>query len=184
MKNPNVLAVLAALIFLTGVGCALDKNISGVSSVDPVELQMPSDDSLFVSIFRTPCFGTCPFYDMRIYEGGLVLLNRKMHWDSLGRIDSTQIGWFITVLPQIRLTEIRSRAQEIGFFDFKDAYLRGPVTDLPTTTTFVNVNGLSKQVINENYKVPEAVINFENFIDSKVANSEWIRVVIVNSGKE
>lgn len=108
------------------------------------EPDVPPDAS--ISLQRTSCFGPCPIYTVTIDGRGTVTYEGERFVRVVGR-HTAQIE------PSAVL-ELLARAEQIRFFDLRDAYrvIENPdgtttmVTDLPTTIVTIAVNGRTKRV--------------------------------------
>jgi Domain of unknown function (DUF6438) len=119
-----------------------------------------------ISLERTPCFGTCPAYQVAIHEDGTVVFVGMRFVDEIG-IRIGEIDAVASLLEEIT---------EAGFFEWDDEYLEMRVTDLP----YVYVSALG----DEGHKrishylgdgnAPEALTEIEDKIDSAVDVSQWI----------
>lgn len=104
---------------------------------DPVQGNDQKSDTLVFSIRRTACFGTCPTYDIYVYESGFATYEGKVHVD--------RIGLYQTRVGKATLETLLQEAESVDFFDMKAEY-DSPVTDLPSTFITVARNGETKQV--------------------------------------
>ena len=121
------------------------------------------DDSLFASIERTPCYGTCPTYSINIYKSGYVIYEGIRFVDRLGTYSSR--------ISERKIQSIISKANEIGYFDMNEVY-DSPVTDLPSTITYLSVNGQKKR-IKDRVRGPERLKEYEKFFDSVFEDMVW-----------
>lgn len=122
------------------------------------------NDSLFVTIERTVCFGKCPVYKAYIYTSGYVVYDGKQNVD--------KIGIFSTLLSNDEMALIEQRVKDVNYFDLNDKY-DGPVTDLPSVKTSVAMNGYRKS-ITARYNVPVELKEFQKFIDQLFVEKNWI----------
>ncbi|MBP7514226.1 MAG: hypothetical protein KA791_06750 [Flavobacteriales bacterium] len=123
-------------------------------------------DSVFFSLQRTPCFGKCPAYTVRIDADG------SAHYT--GRSHAPREGEFIGRVDKATMQALYDRASAIGFFAFQDKY-DGPVTDLPSTIIRVNANGTDKKVVGR-VDTPRAFKPFAAFADSLLGHVQWEKV--------
>lgn len=123
-----------------------------------------SNDSLFASIERTPCFGTCPIYIMEIYDSGYVEYIGKRFVDNVGK--------FHAKVEHNKLQAIRDKAIEIGYFDLKDEY-PSQIADFPSTITTVKLHGKRKRVFNKQ-NAPQKLYDFQSYMDTLFADVKWI----------
>lgn len=158
-----------------------DQNQEVKSDVNIETIVLPGSDKIFASIERTACFGTCPVYKLTIYIDGTVILDGRHFWTKDGDVDSSRTGWFKGMIEQSDLQLISEKAIELGFFKLLSHYPSGGITDLPSTTTYLNLNGIEKTVLNENYNVPRVVFDFENYVDSFQESANLKRVKVQNN---
>ena len=123
----------------------------------------PGEDSLFASIERTPCYGQCPTYSIKIYKSGYVV------YDGIRFVD--KMGTYSTRISERKIQAIINKANEIGYFDLNDVY-DSPVTDLPSTITYLSVNGQKKR-IKDRVRGPEKLREYEKYFDSIFEDLEW-----------
>ena len=121
----------------------------------------------FASIIRTPCYGNCPTYDMTIYQDGFVELN------GIRGIDFT--GKYTTQLNEAEVHNFRIRANRIEFMDMDDKY-DGMITDLPSATTTIVLNGVKKSVYRR-YNYPPRILQLEELFDELLKSKKWKAVV-------
>lgn len=123
-----------------------------------------NNDSLFASIERTPCYGTCPHYSIKIYKSGLVIYEGKRFVNKEGKHKA--------FLSNDKLLEIDKYAIELGYYNLKDRY-EDQVTDLPSCTTRLNGSKADKSVFHYG-KGPDALVKFEKYLDGLFARKEWV----------
>ena len=91
-----------------------------------------------ITFERTPCFGTCPGYSMKVFADGRVAYE--------GRRAVPLMGPRELRLPAATVAEMLRMAREAQFEQFQESYSRG-VTDLPSTIVAVRQpNGQLKTV--------------------------------------
>ena len=95
-------------------------------------------DSLFFSLERTPCFGSCKAYRIAVYRSGFATYN--------GRSNMEKEGPHTTRIGQETMALLLAKAEEMGFFTMQDKY-DAEVTDLPSTFIRVVANGKDKMVM-------------------------------------
>ena len=121
-------------------------------------------DGAIISIERTVCFGSCPDYELTIYGNGTVIYE--------GRNFVAVTGMRTSTIPVQDVRGLVTEFYKINYFSLKDEYT-AQVTDLPTTTTSIKIDGRFKQVV-DYYGAPEALRQLEERID-RVANSAvWV----------
>jgi len=125
-----------------------------------------SDDerTFFASIERTVCFGMCPAYKMTIYSDGFV------EYEGIRAVD--KIGFYTRTISQVRMDSIVNQAKDIGFMDFKDEYDDQMVTDLPSATTTVVIDGKKKSVMRR-HGYPKRILTLEALFDNIMKSGSW-----------
>lgn len=149
----------------TTVESPKDEVVSEVPAAE-VALESVADSSarvFFASIVRTPCYGNCPTYNMTIYENGFVELT------GIRGIDFT--GKYTSQLSVDQVQNFRIRANRVGFMDLEDKY-DGMVTDLPSATTTIVLNGVKKSVYRR-YDFPKRILQFEELFDALLKSQKW-----------
>ena len=122
------------------------------------------DDSLFASIQRGACFGTCPIYTMKIYNSGYVILNGIRFIDKIGTHSTT-------LSKQNMLTFIEG-AMNIGYMELEDDYDNIHVTDLPAVITSIVING-KRKTVRRRYNYPKGILSFEKLFDDLLDSEKW-----------
>jgi len=129
-------------------------------------------DSLFASIKRGYCFGTCPVYEMKIYNSG--------HAEYTGTHAVDLKGEYVTMLSYEKMKKFIDVAVEISYLEMEDEYDNENVTDLPETTTSIVMGGKRKSV-RKRYKYPSSLKAFESVFDDLLKSEKW---VLVRNSKE
>jgi len=124
-------------------------------------------DSLFASIKRGYCFGTCPVYEMKIYNSG--------HVEYTGTHSVDLKGEYVTMLSYEKMKAFIDVATDISYFEMQDEYDNEHVTDLPETTTSLVMGGKRKSV-RKRYKYPSSLKAFEGLFDGLLKSEKWIFV--------
>ncbi len=136
------------------------------ASTSKDETTVSNADSLVAYLERTPCFGKCPYYSIRIYKSGYVVYEGKRDVDKIGR--------FQTTLSQDALKELGQFALSTGFFDLANEYRNPHLTDFPTIYIEVNYAGKKKKITHYDASPPDTLVNMENFIDALFSEStKW-----------
>ena len=125
-------------------------------------------DSLFASIERTACFGSCPVYKISIYKDGYVLYQGRQFVEKKGAYKST--------LSPEQLEEIKNTASRLGYFEMEDEYVNPALTDFPSCITTLKVNGQRKKIRLYSEAPPEKLVEFQNYLDSLFVDANWILI--------
>lgn len=146
-----------------------DEVVSEAPANEVVENEQVSDTTertFFASIFRSSCFGMCPTYKMTIYSDGFVELEGIRHIDLIGK--------FTTNITEAQVHNFRIRANRTGFMDMEDKY-DSSITDLPSATTTIVLNGVRKSVYRR-HNYPPSILKFEELFDELLKSQKWTPV--------
>lgn len=124
-----------------------------------------SPENVTITMDRTACFGACPDYSLVIYGNGTV------HYDGHRYVSVT--GKQTATIPQEDVNRLVRKSIEIGYFGLRDSYTE-PVTDLPTTTTSVTIDGLTKKIV-DYAGAPSSLKDFERMIDEISGSARWVK---------
>lgn len=174
----KLIFLFPTLLVVTLVSCKSAKTVSeeksteanheteAVSQADTesdTTVENSSKREFYASIERSPCFGKCPTYKMTIYTDGFV------EYEGINSVD--MIGKFTTTIGEKTLDAFRSQAIAIGFMEMEDKY-DGMVTDLPSATTAIVVDGVKKQVYRR-FDYPKRILTFEKYFDDLLTTQKW-----------
>jgi hypothetical protein len=157
----------AAVPVIAGLAVGIALVVSFSLLLGPTASSFPSPRSLEKAVIimeRTVCFGTCPDYSLTVYGNGTVIYEGRNFVAVTGRQTSS--------ISQEQVRKLVRAFYEIDYFSLKNEY-SAQVTDLPTTTTSITVDGHFKQVINY-YGAPEQLIELENKIDDISSSEKWV----------
>lgn len=159
-----IFSSLLSLTFFGQIACSSKKSASNqVVDKSSNNSKLDKSDSLFASLERGYCFGTCPVYKVEIYQSGYAVYTGKANTDMIGiystRFSTEQLNSLTKVAKQINYTEM-------------DAVYDSPVTDLPSHTTSIVIDGKRKEV-KRRHNYPESILKFEDQIDAIAAKAKW-----------
>jgi len=127
-----------------------------------------------VTLERTPCFGTCPAYQVGISRSGAVHFVGKHH--------VTRQGEATAEIPAARVDSLLRELEAAGYFGFADAYVMDSpacgryATDSPTVITSATAAGRTK-TIRHDYgcdAAPQELSRLERRIDEVAGTARWI----------
>ena len=131
--------------------------------------QQKSDSEIIITIEREACFGSCPVYSAQIYVDGTVIYDGKDFVKVTGKKQHK--------ISEAKVKELVKAFDQIKYFSLKDRYEADEngmsVTDQPTTTTSISLNGKQKKVVNY-YCAPKQLEKLENTIDKIAGLYEYI----------
>lgn len=154
--------------------------LSGCSAPPPSSETRPATaDSLVLE--RSPCFGRCPDYRLRIRSDGNVVYQSRTPADTTRGVAQTQPG---------TLAKLVARARAIGFYALPEdissdsALCSARATDHPSATITIFEAGKQSRVVHyhgcrlaTDHSVPpqlQALTAFEVAIDSAAGSSRWL----------
>lgn len=137
-----------------------------------VQENSQTESKLLFSLQRTICLGTCPVYNLEIYENGSMKLVGEKYFDYIGSYTSKISPEEIDRLKALFLKE--------DFFAFKDRYVTN-VTDLPTTYIYFADQEQEKKIM-DYAGTPKAIRRLEDALDEVIKNAAWTK--LADSKKE
>lgn len=120
-------------------------------------------DSLYFSMQRTPCFGKCPVYHVKIYNSGWALLEGGQFFDYQ--------GYYVSKFTEEDLIRIEQMARKYGYAKMDHVY-DAPVTDLPSTTTIIQSENIEHWVYNR-MNSPDELREFELAMETMIKDKQW-----------
>ena len=145
-------AILWVLVLLIFSSCSAPRTIA--------------DEDVLIELQRTPCYGTCQVYTVKIDKNG------KGLFEGVENVD--KIGMFSFSLSQDELMEIENAFHQVDFYQLKKIY-DAEVSDLPTTYISYNKDGNRKKIM-DYYGAPSALRTLENNIESLVLSKKMKRI--------
>ena len=125
--------------------------------------------TLRISLKRTGCYGTCPSYRVTISGDGLVSYE--------GDRDVLVNGAHADHISSDAVRELLSSFRKADFLSALDEY-RALVTDSPTQTLSLTVNGRTKTVVDyvgSEVGLPDAVKDLERQVDERARIERWVK---------
>lgn len=113
-------------------------------------------DDDFVELTRTGCYGACPAYTVKIHGNG------NVEWKGFAHIAVK--GTRTAVIEPRKARGLLGELRSSKFWSLCASYSK-PITDSPTTTTRVSMNGQSKTVSNYADSAPHWLEEMELKID-------------------
>jgi Domain of unknown function (DUF6438) len=133
----------------------------------PVETKTDKiDNTLLVSLQRTPCFGQCPVFKIELFGDGKVVY--------VGQAFSKRVGTFKAIASPEFIKAILQKAADIKYLSFDTKYPKGEsmITDIPSTISFFKSGSESKTVLN-NYDAPVELVEFERWLEVQFEGLKW-----------
>ena len=121
---------------------------------------------MLIELKRTPCYGFCPVYTLKIDKNG------KGLFDGVENVE--KIGSFSFSLSQDELVALENAFLQVDFYQLKNIY-DGLVSDLPTTYITYNKDGNRKKIM-DYYGAPEELRTLENRIETLVFSKKMRKI--------
>jgi hypothetical protein len=161
----STLAILFLIISLNGCITIVKKD----GTAGPTISTAPTTEAILITLERTPCYGTCPVYSLKISGDGEVIYEGKKYVKVLG-VQKTTIS-------KAAVQQLVSEFENAGYFGLNDNYTKYTVTDMPSANTSIAIGNRTKS-INHYYgdrTAPEKLTALENKIDETVNSAPWIK---------
>lgn len=131
--------------------------------------QIRNWNSLKIVLSRTGCYGACPSYRVEVHGDGTVLYEG-------GRFVAIT-GSHRAAVSKDAVAEMVEAFRGADYFSLQDKYMFA-VTDNPTYTTSIAIDGKTKQVVDyvgERAGMPESVSRLESAIDRLSGVERWTK---------
>jgi len=125
-----------------------------------------TEEDLLIEMKRTPCYGSCPVYTIKIDEKG------KGLFEGVENVEKT--GRFSFSLSKDELMEFENAFQEIDFYRLRNIY-DAQVSDLPTTYITYSKDGKRKKIM-DYYGAPAELRALENRIEALVLSKKMKKI--------
>jgi len=130
------------------------------------DIHLDPSDSLFASLRRGYCFGTCPVYTVEIFRSGYV--------EYSGQANVTMLGVYHGQLSEAQLQELSDIADDIQYSTFDTLYNHPPIADFPSITSSIVIGNVRKTVRRVT-GYPKSIVLFEEAIDRCVEAITWTK---------
>ena len=154
--------IVVTLLTLFIFSCKTQEKSNVSKSSEHKEKQVRSKE-LLIRVEATPCFGSCPAYTMSIFKNGRVTYNGQKFVKTTGAHTGAINGKEIDLITE--------KIKEIGYFNLEDEYDQ-PVTDLPTVTTTVILDG-KKKTIKARIGHPDSLKELHKLLHGFTESIEW-----------
>lgn len=117
----------------------------------------PEKNGEVVVLFkRTACYGTCPTYDITIYQNGLLTYHGIRFTEKEGH-------WYTTI-SKAEISDLKQRFNEANFQNFEESY--PPKGEAPTDLPSCMITHANKTVKTKWGKIPDQLTALQLHIDS------------------
>ncbi|MBA2458172.1 MAG: hypothetical protein H0V43_04345 [Gemmatimonadales bacterium] len=165
-----------SLLLVGGVACSGRPAATTADSAGtpaPRTAALDSGSAPAVTLERTPCYGTCPVYQLSISRDGTVRFVGKQHVARQGAATAS--------IPPAVVDSLVSELEAGGYFGFDERYLRGApgcgryATDSPTVITSLTADGRSREIRHDHgcHAAPPELARLERRIDEVAGTARW-----------
>ena len=141
----------------------------------PLGIESPtgtkSDKEVYTMLMykKTPCYGKCPVYEVKISNDGKATYEGKMNVEKMGS--------FVGKVSGDGLKTLRDKLEMSGIYDFANAYPTDgkQISDLPTTIIEYRVGDMIKS-IRDKHDAPAKLKDLEKWIEAYIESIEWTRL--------
>ena len=170
--------LFAIILTSASISCKSSKNVTETSS-DYIEATEESttvttekevtliERTVFATIHRGACYGSCPTYKMTIYS------DRSVEYEGIRAVEL--IGKYTSTISQKEYDQFIETAEFIEYMNLEDVY-DSPITDIPGTRTSIVIEGVRKEVYRR-YQYPKRILKFEELFDNVMKSAKWEKVV-------
>lgn len=125
--------------------------------------QIPSSDHVVIKMQKTPCFGSCPEYEITIFDNKMVYLDAKQFLPLKGK--------FVSRLSDEGYKQLVEKFVESDFFDYQEEYTSN-ITDLPTTNVTFKYKE-KKKTVSDYHGAPESLKKLEQSVHGLIDQLDW-----------
>lgn len=156
---------LAIVFALVASSCGSRKESRAAANTEVKEIiQEDLPEHPLIRYVRTPCFGTCPSFELLAFSTGRITYDGKNFVDNVGLFTGT---W-----NSDEIGSIFAIAEQINYFELLDSYDNKLVMDLPSITTELWDGSKMKSVLSR-YQRPEELNKLYEALDKLIANTTW-----------
>lgn len=173
MRN-LLFVVLFALATAMGWGCRPKSLPAATTAPDipeqqsvPIDLkETEAEAGIVAAMVQTPCFGSCPAYEVLVYSNG------KVTWR--GDRNVAMIGHYETRVNEQWIAELMATAEQYGVFGMKNHYPADGhiLEDVPHTLLVLRKGKETKRIDNQ-ADAPLDLQRFEKHFMEKLISCQW-----------
>ena len=126
-----------------------------------------AENDVAITLERGACFGACPVYTLNILDDGTVIYE--------GEQFVAVTGQQISEIPSETVEAMVTAFENVGYFDWNEAYDTQTISDLPTMITSVTLDGTTHRIVRYagDNSAPLALSFLEQWIDEIANTSAW-----------
>ena len=165
--------VLAASFLFAFISCKSQHDFAEASAatethIDTIvvimEKEPATQDSLLIAFEKTPCFGRCPVYKIKVYGSGFATYE--------GLNFAERMGLYSTRFGEEEIRNIFNLAEAADYRGFQNEYDDRRVTDLPSTISVLVFQG-ERHRVKSRLGAPEHVKMFHENLAELLTGKDW-----------
>lgn len=163
-------SIIFFFTLLLATGCNLKKETTKAevpAAPDTVVVVMtPPEptDSLAVRFERTPCFGRCPVFKIKVYQSGFATYE--------GLNFAEKMGLYSYRFSPADLEKIYEMASAINYFDLESEYNDPRITDLPSVISEIKLKDQSHSIMSRR-GAPQELKDFHENLGVMLNERPW-----------
>jgi hypothetical protein len=157
------ICLLFLVVLLTGC-ITITKNDGASGSPSPA-----INEDIVITLERTPCFGQCPVYSLKIKGDGTVIYSGVQFVKITGIQETT--------ISMDAVDQLLMEFEKADYFSLNDSYIKFGKSDMPSANTSITLGGLTKAINHYlgDLTAPKSLTELENKIDEIVNSDQWIK---------
>ena len=141
------------------------ESVTRVVNLTTASAQKANATSKLVAAYRkTSCFGSCPAFEVQIFDDGLVSCNGISNTGTPGKARK--------LMDKSVVTKIEEKAILVNFFSLNDHYPDYPIADASASVMYMNSNNKEKQ-ITAITGAPKGFSDMEKYFMELIAANGW-----------
>lgn len=141
------------------------KESSKYAAAESKDMESPKfAELILVSLSKTPCFGACPSFNFTVFANGTA------QYDGLSNV--ARLGKYKAKINKEDVNQLLNEASAVGYFSLKDKYDSEFVSDVPSATTYLNLEGKEKKVICR-YECDDRIKKVNKMIEVLIEKIKW-----------
>ncbi len=129
----------------------------------------PDVPRVLASLQKTPCFGRCPVFEVRVYSDGKAVYNGQRFTDRKGIYEAS--------VSKEALSALLEEVAALNPDALSEEYPRNgrKIPDLPSTIVYINTGTVEKKIAN-NHDAPQALLDFERYFLDWIELLNWVAI--------
>ena len=120
-----------------------------------------------INFKRTPCFGSCPAFEVKIFANGTAMY--------IGKKNVSRLGTHTAFVSQQWIDAVFTKAHDMQFRSLASTYPPDGkiIADFPTTSTAIVFKDTGLKFVKNNFDAPKHLQDFETWLQEKIDELPW-----------